>query len=111
MKQELSSKLALAAVVVAASFGLSATAMAQDGEALAKSSGCMACHAVAAKRIGPSFKDVAAKYQGQAGAEAMLVTKIQKGGSGNWGKIPMPPNPKVDDAAAKALVTWVMAAK
>ena len=111
MMQKFPLKLALAAAAATAVFGLSTTAMAQDAEALAKSSGCLACHAPATKKIGPSYKDIAAKYQGQANAPAMLATKIQKGGSGNWGKIPMPPNPKIDDAAAKTLVTWILATK
>jgi len=85
--------------------------LAQDAEALAKSRGCLACHAPAAKKIGPSYKDIAAKYQGDAAAPAMLAAKIQKGGSGNWGKVPMPPNPRIDDAAAKTLVTWILATK
>ncbi len=115
MTQKFASRLALAAAAATAVFGLSAglttAASAQDAEALAKSRGCLACHAPAAKKIGPSYKDIAAKYQGDAAAPAMLAAKIQKGGSGNWGKVPMPPNPRIDDAAAKTLVTWILATK
>lgn len=104
-------KLALAAVAVTSTLGASSVALAADGAALTKAANCMVCHAVDTKKIGPSFKDVAAKYQGQADAPAALVTKIQKGGSGSFGKVPMPPNPKVDDATAKEMVTWILATK
>lgn len=78
-------------------------------QALAQKSGCMMCHAVDKKVLGPSYKDVAAKYKGQADAEAKLVTKVAKGGSGAWGPVPMPANsPKVSDADIKTLVKWVL---
>jgi cytochrome c len=80
------------------------------GLALAQKSGCMMCHAVDKKVIGPAYKDVAAKYKGQADAEAKLITKVAKGGSGVWGSVPMPANsPKVSDADIKTLVQWVLA--
>ena len=80
------------------------------GQALAQKSGCLLCHAVDKKVMGPSYKDVAAKYKGQADAEAKLITKVAKGGSGTWGPIPMPANsPKVSDADIKTLVQWVLA--
>ena len=78
---------------------------------LAKAKNCMTCHAVATKVLGPAFKDVAAKYAGQKDAEAKLVTKVIKGGSGTWGAIPMPANPQVNEAEAKTLVKWVLAQK
>jgi cytochrome c len=78
---------------------------------LAKAKNCMACHAVANKLVGPAYKDVAAKYAGQKGAEDKLVQKIMKGSTGTWGPVPMPPNPQVSEAEARALVKWVMAQK
>ena len=78
---------------------------------LAKAKNCMACHAVDKKLVGPSYKDVAAKYAKDKDAVAKLATKIQKGGSGVWGQVPMPANPNVNDAEAKALATWVMSIK
>jgi len=78
---------------------------------LAKAKNCMACHAVATKLVGPSYKDVAAKYTGQKDAEDKLVNKVIKGGSGVWGAIPMPPNPQVTQAEAKTLVKWILSAK
>jgi len=78
---------------------------------LAKAKNCMACHAVANKLVGPAFKDVAAKYAGQKDAEAKLAQKVIKGGSGVWGAVPMPANPQVSEADAKALVKWILAQK
>ncbi len=77
---------------------------------LADKKNCLACHAVKDKVVGPAFKDVAAKYAGQANASQMLVEKIQKGGVGTWGQIPMPPN-DVTAAEAKTLADWVLALK
>ena len=78
---------------------------------LAKAKNCMACHAAATKLVGPAYKDVAAKYAGQKDAEAKLVAKVMKGGSGSWGAVPMPANPQVSEAEAKALVKWIMSLK
>jgi cytochrome c len=77
-------------------------------QALAQSKNCMSCHAVDKKIVGPAYKDVAAKYKGDAGAAAKLATKIQKGGAGVWGPVPMPANPQVNDAEAKKLAAWVL---
>ena len=63
------------------------------------------------KLVGPAYKEIAAKYAGQADAAAMLATKVQKGGVGTWGKVPMPPNAQVNDADAKALVEWILSLK
>nr|WP_269449131.1 c-type cytochrome [Massilia endophytica] len=95
--------------VIAASL-LSVVGMAAHAatpEELAKSKNCMACHAIDKKMVGPAYKDVAAKYKGQKGAEDKLVQKVLKGGSGTWGAVPMPPN-AVSDAEAHALVKWVL---
>ena len=80
-------------------------------EALAKSKNCMACHAVDKKLVGPSYKDVAKKYAGDAKAVDALATKIVKGGSGVWGAIPMPANTQVSEAEAKKLAAWVLSQK
>ena len=80
-------------------------------EALAKKYNCLTCHAVNKKLIGPAYKDVAAKYKGDAGAEAKLIAKVKNGGAGVWGQIPMPPNASVPDADVKALVKWVLSVK
>ncbi len=78
---------------------------------LAQKKNCMACHAMQQKLIGPSYKDVAAKYAGQAGAPKTLAEKIQKGGQGVWGEVPMPANPGVSAAEAAQLAAWVLSQK
>ena len=99
-------RIALATLAVAF-----AATPALANEELAKKSGCMACHAVDKKIVGPAYKEVAAKYKGDAKAEAMLVEKVKKGGVGTWGQIPMPPNAAVSDADVKTLVKWVLSQK
>ena len=83
----------------------------QANEALAGKSGCLGCHAVAVKLVGPAYKDVAAKYAGQADAQAMLMQSIRNGSVGKWGELPMPAHPKISDADLKKLATWVLSAK
>ncbi len=78
---------------------------------LAQQKTCMACHAIDKKIVGPSYKDVAAKYAGQKDAVDKIAQKIMKGGSGVWGAVPMPANPKVSPAEARQLATWVLSAK
>ena len=78
---------------------------------LAQKKNCMACHAVDKKVVGPAYKDVAAKYAGDKTAADKLAEKIQKGGSGVWGPVPMPPNVTVPDADIKSLVDWILAQK
>lgn len=94
---------------------LSATALASPAvlanAELAQKKSCMACHATDKKLVGPAYKDVAAKYAGDKTAAAKLATKIQKGGAGVWGQIPMPANPQVSDAEAKQLAEWVLSIK
>ena len=78
---------------------------------LAEKKGCLACHAVDAKRIGPNFKEIAAKYAADKKAVAVLAAKVRKGGGGVWGSIPMPANPQVTEAESKQLVEWILATK
>jgi cytochrome c len=78
---------------------------------LATDKNCMACHSVEKKVVGPAYKDIAKKYAGQKDAADMLAGKIQKGGAGVWGPIPMPANAQVNAAEAKILATWVMSLK
>lgn len=83
---------------------------AADASALAAKHNCQVCHAVDKKVVGPSYKEVAAKYAGDSGAFVKLEKKIKSGGSGVWGAVPMPPS-NVPDADLKALVEWILAAK
>jgi cytochrome c len=80
-------------------------------EELAKKSACTACHAVDKKLVGPAYREVAAKYKGDKGAEAKLIEKVKKGGSGVWGQVPMPANSNVKDEDIKTLVKWVLSLK
>ena len=80
---------------------------------LAKASGCLACHSVEKKVVGPAWKDVAAKYKGDAGARDRLIAKVKAGGKGNWtdvtGGVPMPPySPRVSDENIGKLVDFVL---
>ena len=83
----------------------------QANEKLAQSSGCMTCHGVDKKVIGPSYKEIAAKYRGDKGAEAALVTKVKAGGKGVWGDMPMPPNAHLKDEDIKTMVRYVLSLK
>ncbi|HEY0267784.1 MAG TPA: c-type cytochrome [Methyloradius sp.] len=105
-------KALLILVLTAGSLMIAGQAAAVDAgaaEALAQKSGCLACHSVANKIVGPAYKDVAAKYKGDKTAEAKLIAKVKAGGSGVWGPIPMPPNsPHVKDEDIKIIVQWVL---
>lgn len=98
----------MAAMAATAALAALATPAAHASADLAKAKNCMACHAAATRVVGPSIKDIAGKYQGQKGGEAQLVQKVQKGSSGTWGAIPMPPNPQVSEAEARTLVRWML---
>lgn len=89
--------------------GQAAAVDAKAAEALAQKSGCLACHTVANKVIGPAYRDVAAKYRGEKTAEAKLIAKVKSGGKGVWGPIPMPPNsPQIADDDIKTIVQWIL---
>ena len=75
---------------------------------LAKQHNCLSCHSVDKKVVGPSYKDIAAKYKGQS-VEAALIDKIKHGSKGVYGPIPMPANANVPDADVKTLVKWILA--
>jgi S-disulfanyl-L-cysteine oxidoreductase SoxD len=75
---------------------------------LAKRKACLSCHGVEKRIVGPSFKEVSARYKGQPGVEARLLEKLKRGGSGTWGPLPMPPNPDLAEADAAALIRWVL---
>jgi cytochrome c len=85
-----------------------ASVMADEGEALLTGKPCVACHSKDKKIVGPAFKDISAKYKGNADAAAILVAKIKSGGSGNWGPIPMPPNPTISDDDLHKIVAWIL---
>ena len=72
---------------------------------------CAGCHALDQRVVGPSFKEVAARYAGDAGAGPKLAQKIRNGGQGVWGQVPMPPNPSLSEAELKTIVGWVLQQK
>ncbi len=96
-------------LVIAATLLASAPAFAD--QALAQAKNCMACHAADKKLVGPSYKDIAAKYASDRTAVDKLAQKIIKGGSGVWGPVPMPANAQVNEAEAKRLAAWVLTVK
>jgi cytochrome c len=104
-------KQVMLTIVAAGAALVSQASFADAGADLAKAKNCLSCHSVATKIVGPAYKDVAAKYAGQKDAEAKLVDKVMKGGSGVWGQIPMPANTQVNEAEAHTLVKWVLSQK
>ena len=94
-----------------ATMGLGSAVPAHADLALATARNCMTCHMVERKVLGPSFKDVAAKYKDNKGAVDLLADKIVKGGAGVWGPVAMPANPQVSEADARKLASWVLSVK
>lgn len=75
---------------------------------LLNASACMACHTLDKRVVGPSFREVAAKYAGDGAAAGHLAEKIRKGGAGTWGAVPMPPHPQLSDGDLGAMVSWIL---
>jgi cytochrome c len=100
----------LLSTIATAAILLAGNAYADDAaKALAQKSGCLACHSIDKKVLGPAYKDVAAKYKGDKTAEAKLIAKVKAGGSGVWGPMPMPANsPQVKDEDIKTIVKWIL---
>lgn len=94
------------AALIALTFPLCAIPAHASPELAAKSK-CMTCHQVDKKALGPSFKEISAKYKGDKTAEAMLVDSMLKGAKGKWGKIPMPPQ-KIAPVDAQKLSKWIL---
>lgn len=101
-------KLLLAALIAAPFLACVTPAQANPEEAMTKA-GCMACHAKDKKMVGPSFQQIAAKYKGQD-VKATLLQKVRTGGKGNFGPVPMAPNPpdKISDADLGDAVGWIL---
>jgi len=91
--------------------GMLAAFPAAASEELAKKHACFACHATDKKMVGPSYKDVAAKYRADKAAPAKLAEKVKKGSQGVWGNVPMPPNTAVPDGDISTLVKWILSQK
>jgi len=103
-------KILNAALIAAASLATLGQAYAADELPLAKAKNCLACHAVDTKRVGPAYKDVAAKYKGDAKAPAALFEKVRHGGSGNWGNVPMIPHgeDKISNDDLQEAIKWIL---
>ncbi len=99
-------------MLVAATFAAGAHAAdPKAAEAIARNSGCLACHTPDKKLVGPSYKEVADRYRNDKTAEAKLVKKVKEGGKGAWGDIPMSPNAHVKDEDIKTIVQWILTIK
>ena len=93
----------------AAGFG---TAGGEDPVArLLNANACTACHQLEKRVVGPSFKEVAAKFATNRDARDHLAKKIREGGSGNWGNVPMPPHPAISDDDLGQIVGWILQQK
>ncbi|MDD2928494.1 MAG: c-type cytochrome [Sideroxydans sp.] len=100
-------KSIVVSMIAAAGLMVAGSAMAVDMPAAAKKNNCTACHKVDKKVVGPAWKDVAAKYKGDEAAWDKVAAKIKKGGSGAWGSMPMPANPKVSDADMAEIIAFI----
>lgn len=81
------------------------------GLELIAGSDCLTCHKVSDKLTGPAYKEVAAKYENTDENVTMLAGKVIKGGSGNWGAIPMTPHPALKEEDAKQMVKYILLLK
>lgn len=91
--------------------GTASAATEAEAMDIAKKNGCLACHQLDKKLVGPAWREVGRKYAGQADAEANLLVKCRKGGKGVWGEVPKPPNATVKEADIKTLVQFVLTLK
>jgi cytochrome c len=89
---------------------LTGSAVAATPDTLATAAGCMACHSVNKKVLGPAFHDVALRYKADAKAPAALAARVRSGGKGVWGPVPMPPADakKISDGDLDAVIAWIL---
>jgi cytochrome c len=104
----ITSLLLLCGLAQAADLSAEQKAAAQQ---LAQGSGCLSCHAMTEKIVGPAYSSIAEKYKADADAPSALAQSIQYGSKGKWGRIPMPPHPSLSPEDIKTLATWVMTVK
>jgi cytochrome c len=103
------------AVRTAAASGVGGTAVASVGPGVARGpgtvardAGCLACHGIGNRIVGPSFREVAERYQGDAGALEKVAGRVRNGAQGAWGAIPMPPQPQLSPEDTVAVVRWIL---
>jgi cytochrome c len=97
----------MAAVAIAAA----AQNSAQNAEKLINGSDCLSCHAPDSQVVGPSWKAIAKRYNGQPGSAPTLATRIRQGGSGKWGDVAMTAHPDLSDAQCRQIVDWILSLK
>lgn len=97
------------AVALVLTLGLTSIT-AQANERLMETSGCISCHRIDSKLIGPSFKDVAVRYRQQPDALQYLMHKVREGGEGVWDDIPMAPNSeeKISESNLRQVIEWIL---
>jgi cytochrome c len=108
MRSLLISLVLLSGLAQAADMTAAEQASAKD---LAQASGCLSCHALTEKIVGPAYSSVAEKYKADADAASSLAQSIQYGSKGKWGRIPMPAHPSLSPEDIKTLANWVMTVK
>jgi len=94
--------------IVATLAAIATTAPAHASLELAQKNACTACHAVDARRVGPTYLDIARRYAGQPGAVEQIAQNIRLGGMGRWGQIPMPAQLGLSDVEARTLAAWII---
>lgn len=96
-------------LVVIAALGSTMNASAdEEGFKVAKRNGCFGCHGIDTQVIGPPWKEVSAKYAGNANAKEILLTSLRKGSRGKWGSVPMPVQGRVSDEDAAVVINYVL---
>jgi cytochrome c len=98
---------ALVLVVAAAGVLAAGVGYAQSGAEVVKAKGCLGCHEVDKKKVGPSFKDISAKYAGKKDAEGGIIKALKDGKVGDKNH----PKSTASDAELKAAVQYVLSQK
>ncbi len=111
MKAITSMFAAAGCLLAAGSASVAMAATEAEATGIAQKNGCLACHELDKKKVGPAWREVGKKYSGQADAEDKLLVKVKKGGKDVWGPVPMPPNATVKDADIKTMVQFVLTLK
>ena len=88
---------------------LAAAVSGTEARVLASRNNCLACHEADSRIVGPSFKEIALRYKGDAAAVPKLAAKVKQGGSGVWGNVPMPPNAALGAEDINTLLRWILA--
>jgi cytochrome c len=98
-------------LMMMATFALTLAGPVAASVEVVKKARCVACHAVDKKMVGPSYREVAKRYEGQADAPLRLAEKVRSGGSGVWGSVPMLPHgaDKISDENLKTAIEWILA--